>query len=86
MSHDCYEHARQRAHERYNFDLSLSEYKAMCDGIATRFASVVIKSEDNGGNPQLVIALEWNGKKFYVVWSEIRSCITTFLPPEHFGS
>ncbi|KKK74982.1 hypothetical protein LCGC14_2878310 [marine sediment metagenome] len=77
-----FEHSKQRALERYDFELSLEDYEFMC---SVALKGMILHEDDNGGNPQKTICIRHKDIDFYAVWSDLRETITTFLPPEHFN-
>ena len=69
-------HAKLRAAERYNINLSDSQYQHLCNIIRKNGSKIVYKQS----NRVTIHQLEWDGKKMIVVYDKQRNTIVSFLP------
>jgi hypothetical protein len=74
-----YTHTKQRLGERYNLDITLSEYDLLCDVIRSiKDMEITINEEKDG--LQFVVTIMFKKQPVTVVWEDRRDCITTVLP------
>ncbi len=76
-----YEHTKQRLKERYELEITQSEYDLLCESIQhikDRVPAHDVNNEKDG--LQFVLTIMFKKRPVTVVWEERRNCITTVLP------
>ncbi len=79
-----YQHTKQRAKERYNLQLSKSNYNQLCQQIKNRSLVVQIKKEVQKRGTQRVFKVRFRDCNLYAVYLDETETITTLLPPNDF--
>ena len=79
MSQREYKHCVQRAHERYGLELTEEAYAELC--LLAQSGRVIQQEQQQKIVQVRSVLLD---RTVYVTWDEIRECVTTLLPPEHF--
>ena len=69
-------HAKMRAAERYDLNLSDGQYNNLCNIIRRGGSKIVFKQS----NRVTIHKLEWDGKEMVVVYDKLRNTIVSFLP------
>lgn len=72
-----YKHFRERLKERYQLDISVKEYDAMC--VAPNLTDV-FTVEPQKDDTQLIALMMFKKKQVMVVYSFKKKCFTTALP------
>jgi hypothetical protein len=66
--------------ERYDLDLTLSEYNLLCKNLGKKKYAIEIGREKQKDCTQIIYDVLFKSKTIRVVYEDVRDCITTVLP------
>jgi len=72
-----FNHFKKRLKERFNHDVTRSEYDFLCSIINGCY---LVSTEVQKNDTQRIYDVGFQGILIRVVWSETRQCVTTVLP------
>lgn len=75
-----FNHTKKRLKERYNIEITMTDYDYLCNKVQTKNDIILIMTETEGDDTQNTYDLQFEYRGIVrVVWSENRQCVTTVL-------